>query len=83
MKTYDAVGCKYCNNIGYYDRIGIFEILSLEDAIKELIIKNASSFEIRNEAVQHGYRPLIIDGINKVIEGKTDLNEINKKLLIF
>ena len=82
-KTYDAVGCKYCNNIGYYDRIGIFEILSLEDEIKELVIKNASSIEIRNMAIQYGYRPLIVDGINKVIEGQTDLNEINKKLLIF
>ena len=83
LKTYDAVGCKFCNSIGYYDRIGIFEILSLDDVIKELIIKNASSFEIKNEAIHHGYKPLIIDGINKVIEGKTNLNEINKKLLIF
>lgn len=82
-KTYDAVGCEYCNHIGYYDRIGIFEILSLEDEIKELIVKNTSSIEIRNVAIQHGYRPLIIDGIHKVIEGQTNLAEINKKLLIF
>lgn len=53
------------------------------EKIKELIIKDASSFEIRNEAILHGYKPLIIDGINKVLEGQTNLAEINKKLLIF
>ena len=40
--TYDAVGCKECNNSGYYDRIGIFEVLSMEDNIKELIVNGAS-----------------------------------------
>ena len=83
IKTYDAVGCTYCNNIGYYERIGIFEILSLEDEIKELIVQNASTLEIRNAAMKHGYMPLVMDGINKVLDGKTNLKEINKKLLIF
>ena len=83
MKTYDAVGCKYCNNVGYYDRIGIFETLDLEENVKELIVKNASSIEIRDEALKNGYKPLIVDGIHKVITGITNLNEINKKLLIF
>lgn len=82
-KTYDAVGCKNCNNIGYYERIGIFEILSLEEEIKELIVQNASTLEIRNAAMKYGYLPLVMDGINKVLDGKTDLKEINKKLLIF
>ena len=49
--TYDAVGCKECNNSGYYDRIGIFEVLSLDDNIKELIVNGASSIEIRKEAL--------------------------------
>ena len=32
--TYDSVGCKYCNNTGFYDRIGVFEILNITDEIK-------------------------------------------------
>ena len=83
IKTYDAVGCKSCNNVGYYDRIGIFETLNLVDDVKELIVKNASSIEIREEALKNGYKPLIVDGIHKVIEGITNLEEINRKLLIF
>ncbi len=82
-KTYDAVGCPKCNHIGYYDRIGIFEVLSVEDEVKQLIVDNASSMEIRNKALETGYMPLVVDGINKVINGTTNLAELNKKLLIF
>ena len=82
-KTYDAVGCKNCNHIGYYDRIGIFEVLSVEDEVKQLIVEDASSLEIRNKALEVGYTPMIIDGINKVLSGTTNLSELNKKLLIF
>ena len=82
-KTFDAVGCNYCNNTGYYERIGIFEVLNLTDEIKEEIMNGKSSIEIRKEALNSGYRPLIVDGINKVIQGYTNLDEINNKLLIY
>lgn len=82
-KTYDAIGCKYCNNTGYYDRIGIFEILDINDEIKELIMNNASSIEIKRHALEGTYKPLCIDGINKVLDGTTNLEELNRKILIF
>ena len=81
--TYDAVGCKQCNNSGYYERIGAFEVLSLEDNIRELIVKGASSIEIRNEALKGNYRPLLVDCINKVIDGITNLDEIDRKIIIY
>ena len=81
--TYDAVGCKECNNSGYYERIGIFEVLNIEDNVKELIVNGASSIEIKDEALKGSYRPLVVDGINKVINGITTLNEVNKKLIIY
>ena len=83
VKTYDAVGCKYCNNTGYYDRIGVFEILNITEEIKELIVRGASSIEIRRKALEENYRPLVVDGIKKVIKGETTLEELNKKLLFF
>ena len=82
-KTYDAVGCDYCNNTGYYDRIGIFEILDINDEIKELIMNGASSIEIKKYALQHSYKPLCVDGIKKVLNGTTTLDELNRKILIF
>lgn len=82
-KTFDAVGCKYCNNTGYYDRIGIFEILDITDEIKEEIMNGKSSLDIRRKALELNYKPLIIDGIKKVIKGYTTLEELNKKLLFY
>ena len=82
-KTYDAVGCKKCNNTGYYGRIGMFEVLILNDAIRALIANNESAMKIREEALKNGYTPLVIDGINKVIEGISNLEEINNKLAIY
>lgn len=81
-KTYDAVGCKHCNNVGYIDRIAIFEVLSLNDEIKELISNDESPIKIKREALKYGYEPLEIDGIRKVIDGITNMKELNKKLLI-
>lgn len=81
-KTYDAVGCEECNNIGYMDRIAIFEILQMNDEIKELISNDESSIKIKREALKYGYEPLEIDGIKKVLSGVTNMEELNKKLLI-
>lgn len=81
--TYETVGCSQCNNTGYYNRIGIFEILNIDDEIRELISADASTLKIKEEAIKKRYKPLIIDGIYKVLNGITTLDELNKKLVIF
>ena len=83
IKTYDAVGCDKCNNSGYYERIGIFEVLNIDDDIRQLIMEGKSSIEIRKKAMEKDYRPLIVDGVNKVLKGETNLGELNKKLVIY
>ncbi len=82
-KTYDAVGCEFCNHIGYIDRIAMFEILKVDEKIKELISNDESPLTIKKEALQSGYVPLEIDGINKVISGITNMKELNKKLILY
>lgn len=81
--TYDAVGCKKCNGVGYYDRVGIFEILVLNDEIRELISQGESTIKIKEQAMKGIYKPLIVDGIKKVLDGVTNLEELNRKLRIF
>lgn len=76
-------GCDYCNNSGYYDRIGIFEVLNITEELKELIVKGASTMEIRQKALEENYKPLIVDGVQKVINGETNLEELNKKILVY
>ena len=82
-KTYDTIGCEKCNGVGYYERIGIFEVLVLDDKIKELISQDESTLKITEQALKNGYKPLLVDGIQKVIEGYTNLDEINRKLHIY
>jgi len=76
-------GCKECNGVGYHDRIGIFEILVLDEGLRELITQDASTIKIKEEAMKGSYKPLIVDGVNKVLEGYTNLDELNRKLRIY
>ena len=79
-KTYDAVGCSKCNNIGYYGRIGVFETLDVTEEIKELIVTGASTIDVRKKALEQNYKPLVVDGINKILKGETTLEELNRQL---
>ena len=82
-KTFEAVGCKKCNNTGYLGRIGIFEVLILNDEIRSLIVDNKPTVEIRKKALENGYMPLVIDGIGKILSGITNLQELNNKLALY
>ena len=57
--------------------------VQLPEEIKELIINDESSLEIRREALKQGYKPLVIDGFNKILDGYTTLKELNSKLVIY
>ena len=61
----------------------MFETLIITDTIKELIVNNASTLQIRDEALKEGYKPLLVDGISKVINGITTMEEINNQLLFY
>lgn len=70
------VGCEACNRIGYRRRLAIHELLSADDVIREMILHKATVSEIRNHAIQEGMRTLRQDGIAKVLQGKTTLDEV-------
>ena len=55
----------------------------MDELIKELVINNESTVEIRRQALNNGYKPLALDAIRKVLDGISTLGEVNKKLLIF
>jgi len=69
-------GCKACDQIGYRGRTAIFEMLVSTDQIKRGIKARCSTEEIRNMAMENGMRTLRMDGIDKVFQGKTDIDEI-------
>lgn len=78
--TYEPVGCDKCNHTGFYGRIAANEILVVDDDIKELIISDGSITDIRKKAHEEGFRPLVVDAFNKVLEGHTTISEVKKKL---
>ena len=69
-------GCSACNFIGYKGRSGIYEIFTMNDKIKQLTVDNAPSFKILQQAVEDGMITMLQDGILKVLEGLTSLEEI-------
>ena len=75
-KIYKGSGCKYCNESGYKGRLGIFEILTLSEESRELIINKSSSEKIRDAAVRNGMKIILDDGINKIIQGQTTIEEV-------
>ena len=73
-----ANGCPKCRGIGYKGRIGIFEILTMEDEIKEKILNRASDGELLKTALEGGMVTMVQDGILKAVEGTTSLEELQR-----
>lgn len=70
------VGCSQCRNTGYSGRVGIYEILRVDDHLHDLIVERASSRDVRKKALEYGMRPLEESGWNLVKAGTTSLEEI-------
>ncbi len=71
-----AVGCVSCNNKGYRNRVGIYEILIVDDKMRRMISDGASVMELMDHANKHGMKYLIDDGLHKVKAGITTLEEV-------
>lgn len=76
FKFYQGEGCQACKGSGYRGRLGIYEILRIDDKIKELIIANASVEKLRNAAFKEGMRTLKHDGMLKALKGVTTIEEV-------
>ncbi len=76
LKFYRGAGCKVCKNTGYKGRIGIFEMLLLDDKIRDLILAKTSSAQIKHLAQESGMKTLREDGVVKVLAGATTIDEV-------
>jgi len=73
---YRGVGCRSCRNTGYRGRIGVHELLSITEDMRDLIISNPSITALRQLALQNGMVTLAHDGFRKVREGITTIEEV-------
>ena len=75
-KFYKGKGCPVCFNKGYQGRVGIFELLIIDDEIRQLVLKNMNSVSIKRRACEKGMLPLREDGVRKAMMGYTTLEEV-------
>ncbi len=71
-------GCSACTSTGYYGRRGIFELLVVDDATRELIMRRAKASTIKQRAIENGMRTLRQDGIERLLGGKTSVEEVTR-----
>jgi len=76
MKFFKAVGCDKCEKIGYRGRLGLYEIMRMNNEIRRLILARATSLEIEKVAIRNGMVNLEQAGIIKVLMGETSLDEV-------
>jgi general secretion pathway protein E len=76
VKVKEGEGCFECRGTGYIGRTGIFEMLPIDDAIKNLIVKGADAPEIKREATKNGMRTLRQSALRKLAEGVTTFEEV-------
>ncbi len=78
LKIWQAAGCQECHNTGYKGRIGVFEIILVDDEIEKLIFAKPSEVDIKKAAMTQGQITMKQDGMLKVIAGITDLEEVER-----
>jgi type IV pilus assembly protein PilB len=79
---YYGKGCEACNNTGYRGRLGIYEIMFFDDDIRDMIIKHASTQQLRAEARKRGMRPLRQSGLLSIYDGLTTIEEVVRETIM-
>ncbi len=75
---YRPVGCEHCRHIGYHGRMALMEVLRVDAALEELIARRASARQLRHHLLEKGFRPLVMEGLRRVLQGMTSLAEVQR-----
>jgi type II secretory ATPase GspE/PulE/Tfp pilus assembly ATPase PilB-like protein len=78
VTLYRAAGCDLCNHQGYNGRMAIMELLRMDHDLDDLVSRRASTRQIREAALDKGFRPLAMDGIRRIRQGVTSLAEVSR-----
>jgi len=76
MVCFRGTGCPICGNTGYKGRVALYEVMTVDEVIKEMILMGASSAEIKKEAINRGMKTLRQSGLTKLEEGVTSASEV-------
>lgn len=81
ITLYRAVGCARCNHTGYKGRMGIYEVMTVSEAVERLIVERKSADEIMRVAEAEGMITLRQDGLERVVQGLTSIEEISRVIV--
>ncbi len=81
VKIFKGRGCTNCNGTGYKGRAGLYEVMEVDDEIRELILIGASAVELKKKAIERGMITLRRSGLTKVKDGVTTLEEVGRETL--
>jgi type IV pilus assembly protein PilB len=81
-KFYKGKGCEACNNTGYKGRVGLFELMIMNDDLRDMIMRNASTDDLRDRAKSFGMVPLRDAGMDAVYAGMTTVDEIVRETIL-
>ena len=81
-KFYRGKGCDKCNRTGYKGRLGLYELLIMNDEMRDLIVRNASTEELRETARKHGMVTLRDSGMLAVFDGQTTAEEVIRETIL-
>lgn len=81
VNVYKGHGCSNCNNTGYKGRAGLYEVMVVDDDIRELILVGASATELKKKAIEHGMITLRRSGLIKAAAGVTTLEEVARETI--
>jgi type IV pilus assembly protein PilB len=81
VKIQKGKGCGVCNNTGYKGRCGLYEVMEVDDEIRELVLVGASALELKKKAIQQGMITLRRSGLIKVMAGMTTLEEVARETI--
>jgi type IV pilus assembly protein PilB len=82
VKVYKGRGCNTCNNTGYKGRVGLYEVMEINDELRELILCGASTLELRRKAIDLGMTTLRGSGLQKLRDGVTSVEEVVRETVI-
>jgi type IV pilus assembly protein PilB len=81
LKVYEPVGCDHCRRTGFVGRLGVFEIMEMDDEMTRIFLKNAPAEELRAMAINKGMVTLRRDALDKVAAGLTSLSELDRTVV--
>ncbi|QUV81240.1 type IV-A pilus assembly ATPase PilB [Chloracidobacterium sp. D] len=81
-KTKDGRECPKCKGSGYKGRVGLYEVMEMNDELRELILIGASALELRKKAIEHGMLTLRRSGLRKIMDGITTIEEVVRETVL-